>query len=148
MQAATFHAAYGDSELVNLMAQATDPESRNLINGMSKAAGSMAKLKDAGELDIRELVTGAAKQVINAVRSGVSIKKFLKQGDLLTHSGEDAIAALFAENARSAKAIGEKLNAAATRAYEESQRGGVDMFGEQIPTASRHDILESLHAES
>ena len=30
MLAATFHAAYGDSELVGLMAQATDPESRNL----------------------------------------------------------------------------------------------------------------------
>ena len=148
LQAATFHAAYGDTELVGLMAQATDPESRNLINGMSKAAGSMAKLKDAGELDVRELVTGAAKQIINAVRSGVSIKKFLRQGDLLTTSGEDQIAALFAEHSRSAKAIGEKLDGMAARAYEESQRGGVDMFGEQIPTASREDLLESLHAES
>ena len=148
MLAATFHAAYGDSELVGLMAQATDPESRNLINGMSKAAGSMAKLKDAGELDIRELVTGAAKQIINAVRSGVSIKKFLKQGDLLTNSAEDQIAALFAENARSAKAIGERLSAAANFAYEESQKGGTDMFGETIPQASRTDVLENLHAQS
>lgn len=148
MLAATFHAAYGDSELVGLMAQATDPESRNLINGMSKAAGSMAKLKDAGELDIRELVTGAAKQIINAVRSGVSIKKFLKQGDLLTNSAEDQIAALFAENARSAKAIGEKLTAAANFAYEESQKEGTDMFGDPIPQASREDALEKLHAQS
>jgi 8-oxo-dGTP pyrophosphatase MutT (NUDIX family) len=148
MLAATFHAAYGDSELVGLMAQATDPESRNLINGMSKAAGSMAKLKDAGELDIRELVTGAAKQIINAVRSGVSIKKFLKQGDLLTNSAEDQIAALFAENSRSAKAIGEKLTAAANFAYEESQKEGTDMFGDPIPQASREDALEKLHAQS
>ena len=147
MLAATFHAAYGDSELVGLMAQATDPESRNLISGMSKAAGPMAKLKDAGELDIRELVTGAAKQIINAVRSGVSIKKFLKQGDLLTNSAEDQIAALFAENARSAKAIGERLSAAANFAYEESQKGGTDMFGEAIPQASRTDVLENLHAQ-
>jgi hypothetical protein len=148
MLAATFHAAYGDSELVGLMAQATDPESRNLISGMSKAAGSMAKLKDAGELDIRELVTGAAKQIINAVRSGVSIKKFLKQGDLLTNSAEDQIAALFAENSRSAKAIGEKLTAAANFAYEESQKEGTDMFGDPIPQASREDALEKLHAQS
>ena len=146
MLAATFHAAYGDTELVGLMAQATDPESRNLISGMSRAAGSMAKLKDAGELDIRELVTGAAKQIINAVRSGVGTKKFLKQGDLLTHSGEDAIAALFAENSRSAKAIAEKLDSAAQFAYSEAQRAGVDMFGETIPTASREDVLEQLHA--
>lgn len=146
MTAATFHAAYGDSELVNLAAQATDPESRNLISGLSRAAGAMAKLKDAGELDIRELVTGAAKQIINAVRSGVSIKKFLKQGDLLTNSAEDAIAGLMAENARSAKALGEKLAAAADFAFRESQKGGVDMFGETIPTASRSEVLETMHA--
>lgn len=148
MMAATFHTAYGDSELVNLMAQATDPESRNLINGMSKAAGSMAKLKDAGDLDFRELVTGAAKQIINAVRSGVSIKKYLAQGDLLTSSPESQIAAMFAENARSSKTIGEKLDAAAKFAYAESQRGGTDMFGEQIPTASRNDVLGTIHAQS
>ena len=146
MMAATFHTAYGDSELVGLMAQATDPESRNLINGMSRAAGSMAKLKDAGDLDIRELVTGAAKQIINAVRSGVSIKKYLAQGDLLTSTPESQIAALFAENARSSRVIGEKLDAAAKFAYAESQRGGTDMFGETIPTASRNNVLETLHA--
>lgn len=148
MMAATFHAAYGDTELVGLMAQATDPESRNLIGGMSRAAGAMAKLKDAGELDIRELVTGAAKQIINAVRSGVSIKKFLKQGDLLTDSAEDQIAALFAENSRSAKAIGERLSAAAAFAFEESQKGGEDIFGDPVPQASRRDVLENLHAQS
>lgn len=146
MMAATFHAAYGDSELVTLMAQATDPESRNLIGGMSRAAGSMAKLKDAGELDIRELVSGAAKQIINAVRSGVSIKKFLKQGDLLTESAQDRLAATFAENIRSAKAIGERLDSAAKFALSEAQRAGIDMFGEQIPTASRAQVLESMHA--
>jgi uncharacterized protein len=148
MQAATFHAAYGDSELVGLMAQATDPESRTLIAGMSRAAGSMAKLKDAGELDIRELVTGAAKQIINGVRSGVSVKKFLKQGDLLTNSAEGAIAGMMAENIRSGKAIGERLGSAADFAYQESQRGGVDIFGEKIPTASREDVLKGIgHAE-
>ena len=147
MMAATFHAAYGDTELVGLMAQATDPESRNLISGMSRAAGSMAKLKDAGDLDFRELVTGAAKQIINAVRSGVGVKKFLKQGDLLTGSAEDDIARLFAENSRSAKAIGEKLDKAAKFAYAESQKGGVDMFGDLIPTASRTEVLGSLHAQ-
>jgi hypothetical protein len=148
MHAATFHAAYGDSELVGLMAQATDPESRTLIAGMSRAAGSMAKLKDAGELDIRELVTGAAKQIINAVRSGVSVKKFLKQGDLLTNSAEGAIASMMAENIRSGKAIGERLGSAADFAFQESQRGGIDIFGEQIPTASREDVLKGIgHAE-
>lgn len=146
MMAATFHAAYGDSELVTLMAQATDQESRNLIGGLSRASGSMAKLKDAGELDIREIVTGAAKQIINAVRSGVSIKKFLKQGDLLTDSAQDTMAALFAENIRSAKAIGERLDGAAKFALSEAQRAGIDMFGEQIPTASRAQVLESMHA--
>lgn len=147
MMAATFHAAYGDTELVGLMAQATDPESRNLIGGLSRAAGSMAKLKDAGNLDVRDLVTGAAKQIINAVRSGVSIKKFLSQGDLLTSGPEDVIAGVFAQHARSAKAIGEKLSHMATFALEQSQSGGTDMFGEEIPVASREAVLETLHHE-
>ena len=148
MQAATFHAAYGDPELVNLMAQATDPESKNLIGGLSRAAGAMAKLKDAGDLDVRSLVTGAAKQIINAVRSGVGIKKFLTQGDLLTSGPEDAIASMFAQNARSAKAIGERLQAMATFAAEQHANSGVDMFGETIPTASREDVLGKLNHES
>ena len=63
-------------------------------------------------------------------------------------AAEDQIAALFAENARSAKAIGERLSAAANFAYEESQKGGTDMFGETIPQASRTDVLENLHAQS
>ena len=148
MMAATFHAAYGDTELVNLMAQATDPESRNLIGGLSRAAGSMSKLKDAGPLDVRDVVTGAAKQIINAVRSGVSIKKFMKQGDLLTNSAEDAVAHVLAENARSAKTIGERLKHMADFALEQSQREGTDMFGEPIPQASRSEVLETMnHAD-
>jgi hypothetical protein len=146
MLAATFHAAYGDTELVGLMAQATDPEARNLIAGMSKAAGAMAKLKDAGDLDIRELVTGAAKQIINAVRSGAPVKRFLSQGGLLSTSGEDAIAQLFAENIRSGKAIGQRLMAAADFALSESQRDSHDMFGETAPHASRGQVLEKMSA--
>ena len=148
MQAAAFHAAYADPELVGLMAQATDPESKNLIGGMSRAAGAMAKLADCGDLDVRSLVTGAAKQIINAVRSGVGIKKFLTQGDLLTSGPEDAIASMFAQNARSAKAIGERLQAMATFAAEQHANSGVDMFGETIPTASREDVLGKLNHES
>ena len=44
------------------------------------------------------------------------------------------------------KAIAEKLDSAAQFAYSEAQRAGVDMFGETIPTASREDVLEQLHA--
>ncbi|MBK7813143.1 MAG: hypothetical protein IPJ52_01945 [Rhodocyclaceae bacterium] len=56
----------------------------------------MAKLKDAGDLDIRSIVTGAARKIVNAARSGVSMSKFLAQGDLLDGSAEQRVAQMFA----------------------------------------------------
>ncbi|MBK7814494.1 MAG: hypothetical protein IPJ52_09405 [Rhodocyclaceae bacterium] len=104
----------------------------------------MAKLKDAGDLDIRSIVTGAARKIVNAARSGVSMSKFLAQGDLLDGSAERRVAEMFARNARSAKRIAERLVYWADFAYAESRRGGIDIFGEKIPTASREDIIKGL----
>jgi hypothetical protein len=142
LAAATFHAAYDNSELVGLMAEATDPDAVNILRAMSKAAASMAKLKDAGDLDIRSIIVGAAMKVVNAARSGVSMKKFLAQGDMFDTSFEKRVADMFATNARSPKKIAEDLVNAADFAYAESIRDVNDMFGDSVPRASREEVLK------
>jgi hypothetical protein len=148
LTAATFHAAYENSELVGLMAEATDPDAVNILRAMSKAAASMAKLKDAGDLDIRSVVVGAAMKVVNAARSGVSMKKFLAQGDMFDTSFEKRVADMFATNARSPKKIAEALVNAADFAYAESIRDVNDMFGDSVPRASREEVLKRAERDT
>ena len=144
LMAAMFHAAYEDEELVNLVAQATDPEAKSILTGLSRAAAAMAKLKNAGDLDIRGIVTVAVQKLVNATRSGLSMKEFLRQADMLDGSAEHEVALVLAANARSSKRIGEILTEAAEFAYTESQKEGVDMFGEQIPRATRDDVIRRI----
>lgn len=148
LTAATFHAAYENSELVGLMAEATDPDAVNILRAMSKAAASMAKLKDAGDLDIRGVVVGAAMKVVNAARSGVSMKRFLAQGDMFDNSAEKRLADLFAKNARSTKKTAEILVDIADFAYAESIRDTADMFGDSVPRASREDVLKRAQSDT
>jgi len=144
LNAAVFHSAYEDAELVEMMAQSAEEEVKTLMAALSKTSGAMAKLNEAGDLDIRRLVVGAARKIINASRNGITAAKFIKQGDLLDGSAEQRIAEFIARNIRSAKRMSEALADAAEFAYAESLRSGVDMFGENIPTASRNDVVERI----
>ncbi len=148
LMAATFKQAYGSDELVRLYAQATDTEARTIMSALADAAGAMAGLKDAGELDIRGAVAEAAGLAINAKRRGIKLAELLKNADIEV-SGEALVVAQFmADNIRSAKRIAEGLRAWAGYAQEQAAiaqgnevQGG--MFG-AAPVASRSDVFRRL----
>lgn len=131
LMAAVFQAAYEDEQLVNLYAQATDPESKNVLNGLALAAHKMSMLKDAGEFDIRGLVTEAAMASVNAARRGEKLSDYAKTIDINRSEDADPIIRMFSENIRSANKIGESLGKLADGMMNALQSQD-SMFGDAI----------------
>lgn len=139
---AAFAQAYESDELIRLQSSSRDEEAATVMKGLAIAAGSMAKLKDAGDLDIRSLVAEAAEIIISARRAGRNLKEEAMQGDMTRSPQVAPILEAMIENIRSAKKIGELLRRYATDAYNESQKSGEpNMFGEVEPRRSKDELL-------
>lgn len=147
LMAATFQKAYADPQLVRLYAQATDPEARTVLGGMAEAAGAMARLEGAGDLDMRPLVTEAARAAVNARRQGVRLNEFARQTDLALHPQAHEFIQLFADNVRAANRIGEALKRVADFAYSESVKPTEDMFG-AVERATREQVLREINSDT
>lgn len=146
--AATFKQAYESDELVQLYAQATDPEARAVMSALADAAGAMAALSDAGALDIRKSVSDAAKLAVNAARKGQKLSDALMNTDLDFNPEAFVVAKFLSENIRSAKAMGDGLrnwaafaNQQAQIARENEYQSGI--FGDQ-PTITREQVFQQI----
>ena len=142
---AIFYKAYGSESLIDLYAQAADPEAKLILQGMARAASRVAKLEGAGEYDIRKNIIEAAELAVNAKRSGLKLQDIVKQGNLGMDPNTMAVLSMFADNARSGKRMGELIGNLADSAYEQSQ-AGEDMFG-QKPKVPVEDIFKVLKGE-
>lgn len=145
LMASVFWKAYGDAELVRLYAQSVDAEIKTILGGMASAAGELAKLDRAGELDIRSVITEAAALAVNAKRQGVKLSLFAQQEDMTLSRETMDVVAMFAEHIRSAKKIGERLRAVARFAHDEFTKEDTDMFG-VVEKATRAQVLAQLDA--
>ena len=137
---AIFHKAYNSDTLIDLFAQATDPEARLILRGMQKAAPKVFQLQGAGEYDIRQNVIDAAELAINARRDGVKLKDYVKQGMIDLDPNTRAVLEMFADNSRSGVRMGELLTELADKAYQQSKTGN-DMFGE-VPKVPVKDLFK------
>lgn len=148
VMAAAFKQAYDNDSLVQLYAQATDPEARTVVSALAQVAADMAALKDAGGFDIRQAVADAAAVAVNAVRNGVKLADFAQNADLAMNPEALVVARFMAKNIRSSKRIAEGLRNFAQKALEQiriAQTNTVQqgMFGEQ-PTVSREQLFKEL----
>jgi len=143
---AVFYKAYGSDSLIDLYAQAADPEAKLILQGLAKAAPNVSQLEGAGEYDIRKNIIEAAELAVNARRQGIKLKDFVNQGQLGIDPNTMAVLEMFAENGRSGKRMGELLGGLADAARDANQQGGEDMFGEkpQIPLA---DVFKALKGD-
>lgn len=139
-ESAIFASAYESESLIELQAQAKDPEVRTVLAGLLVAAPKMARLKGAGAWDIRGLVVEAAEAAVNARRNGQTLEQYAQQIDLDRNPEAQFFIELFAENIRSAKRIGEELSAVADGFYTEVAKPEFDMLG-AVPRRSRQDLL-------
>lgn len=149
LMAAVFKQAYDSDALVQLYAQATDPEARTVMTALADAAGAMAGLRGHGEFDVRAAVADAASMAVNATRQGLRLADVLKNRDLDMSPEAFIVAEFMAANIRSGKRMADGLRNMAQRALEQVQiardnETQAGMFG-KTPTLSRQQILESLN---
>ena len=141
---AIFQKAYGSDSLIDLYAQAVDPEAKTILNAMARVAPKMAELEGAGEYDVRNAIIQAAELAVNARRSGMNLKTAAQQTGLDVDPNSALVLDMFADNVRSSKKIADRLGALADEAYKQTQ-AKPDMFGE-IPRRPLADIFGVLKA--
>lgn len=140
---AIFQKAYGSDSLIDLYAQAADPEAKTILNALARVAPKMAQLEGAGEYDVRNALIQAAELAVNARRSGTKLADAAKQISMDVDPNAGLVLDMFANNIRSGKRIGERLNALADEALAQVQAGGTDMFG-AVPKKPLSEIYKAL----
>ena len=141
---AIFQKAYGSDSLIDLYAQAADPEAKTILNALARVAPKMAQLEGAGEYDVRNAIIQAAELAVNARRTGMNLKTAAQQIGLDVDPNSALVLDMFADNVRSGKRIGERLGALADEALKQTQ-AGTDMFGE-VPKRPLSEIYGVLKA--
>jgi len=140
---AIFQKAYGSDALIDLYAQAADPEAKTILNALARVAPKMAQLEGAGEYDVRNALIQAAELAVNARRSGMKLADAAKQISMDVDPNSGLVLDMFANNIRSGKRIGERLNALADEALAQVQTGGTDMFG-AVPKKPLSEVYKAL----
>jgi len=140
---AIFQKAYGSDSLIDLYAQAADPEAKTILNALARVAPKMAQLEGAGEYDVRNALIQAAELAVNARRSGTKLADAAKQISMDVDPNAGLVLDMFANNIRSGKRIGERLNALADEALAQVQAGGTDMFG-AVPKKPLSEVYKAL----
>lgn len=146
---ALFARAYDNDALIDLYAEATDPEAQQILRGMSIAAPAMSNLAEAGTYDVRPFVSKAAELAVNARRQGVDLASYLDQGDLEMDPLTREVVSMFAANKNAPRRIGDALTTladAAQQAYQETQ-GGPDLFGNMPVGRPIEQVFEVLRGE-
>jgi hypothetical protein len=146
---ALFARAYENDALIDLYAEATDPEAQQILRGMAIAAPAMSNLSGAGEYDIRQFVAKAAELAVNARRQGVDLGTYVEQGDIEMDPLTREVVSMFAANKNAPRRIGDalaSLAAEAQKAYEQIQ-GGPDLFGNEPVGRPLDEIFQGLRGE-
>jgi len=146
---ALFAKAYANDALIDLYAETTDAEAKQILNGMAIAAPAMSSLEGAGDYDIRQFVAKAAQMAVNARRAGTDLATYVDQGDIEMDPLTREVVSMFAANKNAPRRIGDSLStlaAEAQKAYAETQ-GGPDLFGNAPVARPIEDVFAVLRGE-
>ena len=154
VQAALFSKAYNDDRLLELTADTTDPEIKNILNGLNGSASEFIKMRQSDKDSGRDTGDKTTKTIISAINmfkkakeKGMSLERYLKQIDMFDKPADDIVntAELISKYNRSGKKLSALFNgiASAVRRDNEDSRTG-SMFGGNTPLKYK-DILESVN---
>ena len=154
VQSALFSKAYNDDRLLELTADTTDPEIKNILNGLNGSASEFIKMRQSDKDSGRDTGDKATKTIIDAINmfkevkeKGLTLENYLKQIDMFNQPKDDVVdtAKLLNKYHRSGKKLGALFNgiASAIRRDNEKSRTG-SMFGGNAPLKYK-DILESVN---
>ena len=156
VQAALFSKAYNDDRLLELTADTTDPEIKNILNGLNGSASEFIKMRQSDKDSGRDTGDKTTKTIISAINmfkkakeKGMSLERYLKQIDMFDKPADDIVntAELISKYNRSGKKLSALFNgiASAVRRDNEDSRTG-SMFGGNAPLKYK-DILESVNRD-
>ena len=154
VQSALFSKAYNDDRLLELTADTTNPEIKNILNGLNGSASEFIKMRQSDKDSGRDTGDKATKTIIDAINmfkevkeKGLTLENYLKQIDMFNQPKDDVVntAKLLDKYHRSGKKLGALFNgiASAIRRDNEKSRTG-SMFGGNAPLKYK-DILESVN---
>jgi hypothetical protein len=146
VDAAIFQQAYGNDKLTELAFQSQDEEARNIVRALNMAAPKAIRLGEAGDYDVRPLVNEAVQLAINARRNNISLNDAAAQVDITANPLANDIIKMFADNPRSAKAIGQNLSNLFDNAFAEGSKSGEDMFG-AVPKRPVDQLIKESFAK-
>ena len=154
VQAALFSKAYNDDRLLEMSADTTDPEIKNILNALNGSASEFIKMRQSDKDSGRDTGDKATKTIIDAINmfkevreKGLTLENYLKQIDMFNQPKDDVVntAKLLNKYNRSGKKLGALFNgiASAVKRDNEKSRTG-SMFGGNAPLKYK-DILESVN---
>lgn len=146
---AVFAKAYGDAEIVALMAESTDANVKNVLSGMLRAAPAVARIRDLIDSGARypiDVTTGmihAIRKFSQLKREGLKVKDMLDQQALFDDGLPPEVRNILIgldENARAPKRVAEMIG----RMVDEVDRLGdprqASMF-EDIPRPAAPELI-------
>ena len=151
MEGAVFYRAYRDEGLVSDVTQQQDPDQKNILKALGKAAAPFARARTMDETlggtEITQDIIRAIHVVKQAREMGASVDQFFQQGNML--QGEEAVevkrlAMFFDENMRSGRRMGETLERMGTLIEEHLQQQTTEQIegiGE-IPPLDKISLIE------
>ena len=152
---AIFAKAYGDADLVAMLAESTDSNVRNILSGLLRAAPDVARLRDLVEAGARQPidVAGGVAVAVRALASlreqGISVQQALDSGRLFDDALPPEIHNLlrgFDENARAPRRIAEMLRRMVQAVDDIGDPRQASLLGDAKPTAAdvSADAVERL----
>jgi hypothetical protein len=128
--------AYNDEALVERVSESLDPGTKNVLNGLSRAAPDVAKLQDMAAAGAREAPTWvpeaveAVRRFADAREAGQTVNEYLSQGSLLGGEASPAVAAWMQQIEafnRAPKRLADHIRALVREAMKDPRQGGLDL---------------------
>ena len=146
---AVFAKAYGDSEVVAMMAESTDVNIKNILNGMLRAAHAVARLRERisdgarYNLDIAPNIVKAVREFSDIRAKGYSVEQYLAQQDMfdvgMTPELNNLLIGL-QENSKAPKRIADMINQFVKTVDNLGDPRQAGMFDDVQPPKA-HDII-------
>jgi hypothetical protein len=145
---AIFAKAYGDSDMIAMLAESTDSNVRNVLAGMMRAAPEVARLRDLqasgarAPMDIGGDIVQAVRQFSNLRAEGMSVDQFRAQGSLIDNGIPAQVQTLMGglqDNSRAPKRIAEMLKQLVDTIDAMGDPRQAGMFDEA--TATQADVM-------
>lgn len=155
---AIFAKAYNDNYLLTQLSEATDNNSKNIMNAMIAAAPEVAKVNEGikngtlyPDYDISDVITKTAKTIISLRNEGKPLSFHLQETDLFSQGGSEAerlVLEFIERNKFKSRTIADMYKGACDRIFAVGSPKQSKLFdSKEAPRISLEDIISNAIQE-